>query len=52
MNNLHHFVHCFQYFGVSDDLLLSANLRILLDRLNDGLQMLLLPSIRQLGLTA
>ena len=20
MNNLHHFVHCFQYFGVSDDL--------------------------------
>lgn len=38
MNNLHHFVHCFQHFGVSDDLLPSANLPILLDRLNDGLQ--------------
>ena len=38
MNNLHHFVHCFQHFGVSDGLCLSVNLRILLDRLNDGLQ--------------
>ena len=38
MNNLHHFVHCFQHFDVSDDLLPSENLRILLDRLNDGLQ--------------
>lgn len=38
MNNLHHFVHCFQHFDVSDDLLPSENLRILLDRLNSGLQ--------------
>ncbi|RKV75163.1 MAG: hypothetical protein D8H97_24190 [Neisseria sp.] len=38
MNNLHHFVHCFQHFEVSDDLLPSANLQILLDRLDDGLQ--------------
>lgn len=38
MNNLHHFVHCFQHFDVSDDLLPSENLPILLDRLNDGLQ--------------
>ena len=38
MNNLYHFVHCFQHFEVSDDLFPSENLRILLDRLNSGLQ--------------